>query len=106
MTFTFPQDEHLSRKPKMQYSNPAFDPVILKVNANPDPADIVGYKCYISHKQALGGWQSHLCLNQMPSQQQALSLKLLICVSVECRGVEELISFDFLHARAATVVGA
>lgn len=31
----------------------------------------------------------------MPSQQLALSLKLLICVSVECRGVEELISFDF-----------
>lgn len=38
----------------MQCSNPAFDPVILKVSANPDPADIVGSKCYISHKQALG----------------------------------------------------
>lgn len=38
----------------MQYSSPAFDPVILKVNANPDPADLVGYKCYISHKQGLG----------------------------------------------------
>lgn len=39
----------------MQHINPAFDPVSLKVNANPDPADIVGYKCYISHKRALGG---------------------------------------------------
>ena len=39
----------------MRRSNPAFDPVILKVNANPDPADIVGRKCYISHEQALGG---------------------------------------------------
>lgn len=39
----------------MHYSNPAFDPVILKVNANPDPADIGWHKCYISHKQALGG---------------------------------------------------
>ena len=86
----------------MQYSNPAFDPVILKVNANPDPADIVGYKCYISHKQALGGGGGKvMCLHQTPSQQQALkSLKLLICVRVECRlGVEELISFDFLNVR-------
>lgn len=33
----------------------AFDPVILKVNANPDLANIIGYKCYISHKQAQGG---------------------------------------------------
>lgn len=39
----------------MQHSNPAFDPVILKVNANPDPADIGGYKCYISCKKAAGG---------------------------------------------------
>lgn len=55
MTFTFPEDLCLFREPKTQYSNPAFDPVILKVSVNPDPADIVGYKCYISHKQALGG---------------------------------------------------
>lgn len=47
------------------------------------------------------GWQSHRCLNQMPTQQQALSLKLLICVSVECRQVEELIFFRLLHARTA-----
>lgn len=44
-----------------------------------------------------------MCLHQTPSQQQALkSLKLLICVRVECRlEVEELISFNFLNVRAA-----
>lgn len=44
-----------SASPECSAVNTVFDPVILKVNANPDPADIVGYKCYISHKQALGG---------------------------------------------------
>ncbi len=50
-------------------------------------------------------WQSHLCLNQMLSQQQALSLKLLICVSVECRRVEELISFDFFTHKLLLELG-
>lgn len=79
----------------MHYLNPAFDPVILKVNANPDPADIGGVSATYPANKPGEGWQSHLCLKQTPSQQQALSPKLLICVSVECRRVEELISSDF-----------
>lgn len=79
----------------MHYLNPAFDPVILKVNANPDPADTGGVSATYPTNKPGEGWQSHLCLKQTPSQQQALSPKLLICVSVECRRVEELISSDF-----------
>lgn len=79
----------------MHYLNPAFDPVILKVNANPDPADIGGVSATYPANKPGEGWQSHPCLKQTPSQQQALSPKLLICVSVECRRVEELISSNF-----------
>lgn len=106
VTFPFPLDLPLFREPKVLDSNPAFDPVILKVNANPERADIGGFKCYTSHKNPWEGRQSHLCPNQMPSQQQALPLKLLICVSVECLGVEELISFYlfFFKARAAVLL--
>lgn len=74
MTLTFPQDLDLFREPKMQYSNPAFDPVILKVSANPDPADIVGYKCYISPKQALrGGAKSSVSEANAPSAAGSLT---------------------------------
>ena len=40
----------------MHYLNPAFDPVILKVNANPDPADIGGVSAtYPANKPRGGG---------------------------------------------------
>lgn len=90
----------------MHYLNPAFDPVILKVNANPDPADTGGVSATYPANKPGEGWQSHLCLKQTPSQQQALSPKLLICVSVECRRVEELISSDFFFFPRARATGA
>lgn len=99
--FTSPQDLNLFKESNMQHINPAFDPVILKVNANPDPADIVGYKCYISHKQALGG-VAKSSVSELNAHSAATSLTefadLCQCWVSKGRGVN---FFRLFHARTA-----
>lgn len=100
--FTSPQDLNLYKKSNMQHINPAFDPVILKVKANPDPADIVEYKCYISHKRALGG-VAKSSVSEPNAHSAATSLTeiadLCQCWVSRGRGVN---FFRLFHARTAS----